>query len=162
MQLPSLDRQTGLRPVGADLASGNGHKIIPVQPVNPATPVPSAGVVNNISEAAAPAKSTSVYTTVPDPALKASEVATGSRDWTIKRPETEPVKIPPPEPISKMLLEFLQSIWRASGGAIEIAQAQHLNQNAQVNQNNPNATPGLLAKQDLTYSPSKIKKNDKI
>ena len=157
MQLPSVDRQTGLRPAGADLVSSNGQKVVPVPPVNPSTPAPAQGVVDKISAAA---KSEAVYKTVSDPATKGSEAATGSKDWTITRPEAEPVKDPPPEPISKMLLAFLQSMWRASGSAIEIAQAQ--NQSLQVNQNNPNATPGLLAKQDLTYAPSKIKKNESI
>ena len=161
MQLPSVDRQTGLRPAGSDLASGNGSKVIPVLPVNQPVHAHAPGLVNKISDSAAPAKPAAVYTSVSDPAVKGSEAANGSKDWTIKRPAPEPVQIPPPEPISKMLLEFLQSVWRASGGAIQISQAQ-IQSAQQVNQNNPNATPGLLAKEELTYSPSKIKKNDKL
>ena len=161
MQLPSVDRQTGLRPAGADLASGNGSRVIPVQPVNPSSHAYAPGVVNKISDSAMPAKPGAVYTSVSDPAVKGSEAANGSKDWTIKRPEPEPVQIPAPEPISKMLLEFLQSIWRASGGVVQISQAQ-IQSAQQVNRNNPNANPGLLAKEELTYSPSKIKKNDKL
>ncbi len=47
-----------------------------------------------------------------------------NRDWTeVKKKETveEPPE-PPKEPIYKQLLEFIQSMWRASGSAIEIAQ----------------------------------------
>ncbi len=160
MQLPSVDRQANSRPAGADLVSSNGNKVVPVAPVNPPASSSSPGVVNKISEAAAQVNAGKVYKSVSDPAQPGSEAATGPKDWTIHRPEPEKVEIPPPEPISKMLLEFVQSMWRASGSAIEIAQAQ--NQNLQINQNNPDATPGQLAKEDLTYSPSKIKKNEKL
>ncbi len=160
MQLPSVDRQPGLRLSGADLASPNGLKVIPVPPVNPAVAAP--GVVNNISDTAAQASASAarVYTSVSDPAQRGSEAATSPKDWTIQRPEPVKEQVPPPEPISKMLLEFVQSMWRASGSAVEIAQAQ--NQNTQVNQNNPIAAPGELAKENLTYSPSKIKKNESL
>ena len=162
MQLPSVDRQPGLRLSGPDLASSSGEKVIPVAPVNPAVPAPTPGVINNISESAALASASAnrVYTSVSDPARPGSEAATSPKDWTIQRPVPEKVPVPPPEPISKMLLEFVQSIWRASGSAVEIAQAQ--NQNAQVNQNNPLAAAGELAKENLTYAPSKIKKNESL
>ncbi len=162
MQLPSIDRQTGLRLPGADLASPNGQKVIPVQPVNPAVQAHPTGVVNKISASAAQASASAswVYTSVSDPAQRGSEAATSPKDWTIQRPEPEKVQVPPPEPLSKMLLEFVQSMWRASGSAVEIAQAQ--NQNAQVNRNNPIAAAGELAKENLTYSPSKIKKNESL
>jgi hypothetical protein len=47
-----------------------------------------------------------------------------NRDWTeVKKKETveEPPE-PPKEPIYKQLLEFIQSMWRASGSAVEMAQ----------------------------------------
>jgi hypothetical protein len=160
MQLPSVDRQPGLRQSGADLVSSNGQKVIPVPPVNPAVAAHTPGVVNQISDAAAQASASRVYSSVSDPAQRGSEAATSPKDWTIHRPEPEKVEVPPPEPISKMLLEFVQSMWRASGSAVEIAQAQ--NQNAQVNHNNPIAAAGELAKENLTYSPSKIKKNESL
>ncbi len=160
MQLPSVDRQPGSRQAGVDAVFSNGPRVIPVPPVNPSASASTPGVVNKISEGAGPALSGLVYSSVSDPAQRGSEAATGSRDWTIKRPEPEKVEIPPPEPISKMLMEFLQSMWRASGSAIEIAQAQ--NQNLQVDQHNPNAAAGDLARENLTYSPSKIRKNESI
>ncbi|MCY7305501.1 MAG: hypothetical protein LH632_05015, partial [Rhodoferax sp.] len=86
--------------------------------------------------------------------------ATSPKDWTITRPEPVKVEVPPPEPISKRLLDFLQAVWRASGNAVEVAQLQ--NQNVSIMQNNPAASPGLLAKQDITYSASKIRKNEKL
>ncbi len=161
MQLPSVDRQPGARPAGADLVAAHGPKVIPVPPVNPlATAVVAPGAVNNIGDNAARNANEVVYTSVSDPARRGSEAATGSKDWTIRRPDTEKVVEPPLPPISRLLLDFLQSVWRASGGAIEIAQAQ--NQSLPVNDRNPNATPGLFAKEDLTYTPSKIKKNEKL
>ena len=160
MQLPPVDRHPGLRLSGSDSASSAGQKVIPVAPVNPANAVHAPGVVNKISESAAQASASRVYTSVSDPAERGSEAATSPKDWTIRRPEPEKVQIPPPEPLSKMLLEFVQSMWRASGSTVEIAQAQ--NQNVQVNQNNPLAAAGELAKENLTYSPSKIKKNEKL
>ena len=39
-------------------------------------------------------------------------------------------------------------------------QAQAINM--PPNQNNPHAVPGVLAKEELTYTPSKIKKNEKL
>ena len=139
-------------------ASSNGQKVIPVPPVNQAPSAATPSVVNKISESAV--QSNKIYTPVSDPAQRGSEAATSPKDWTIQRPVPEKVEIPPPEPLSKMLLEFVQSMWRASGSVIEIAQAQ--NQNNQVNQNNPAAAQGELAKEVLTYSPSKIKKNEKL
>ena len=47
-----------------------------------------------------------------------------NRDWTaVKKKDTveEPPE-PPKEPIYKQLLEFIQSMWRASGSAVEVAQ----------------------------------------
>ncbi len=161
MQLPSVDRQPGLRLSGVDsVSSTNGQKVIPVPPVNPVAPASTPSVVNKISESAAQTRARDVYTSVSDPAKRGSEAATSPKDWTIQRPEPEKVEIPPPEPISKMLLEFLQSMWRASGSAVEIAQAQA--QSSQLNQHNPSAAAGELAKENLTYSPSKIKKNEKL
>lgn len=160
MQLPSVDRQPGLRPAGADLLSATGQKVTPVPPVNPPAPVADVGVVNKIGEGVGPNRPEAVYTSVSDPARRGSEAATSPKDWTIKRPEPEKVEVPPPKPIATLLLEYLQSVWRASGNAVEIAQAQ--NQSQHLNQNNPNASPGQLAKEELTYAPSKIKKNEKL
>lgn len=159
MQLPSVDRQPGARPAGVDPVAAHGPKVVPVPPVNPQA-VAAPGVVNNIGDNAARLANEAVYTSVSDPARRGSEAATGSKDWTIRRPETEQVAEAPLPPISRLLLDFLQSVWRASGGAIEIAQAQ--NQSLPVNSRNPDATPGLFAKEDLTYTPSKIRKNEKL
>ena len=55
------------------------------------------------------------------------------------------------------MLEFVQSMWRASGTVVELAQVQNQNHNL-----NPNATPGQLVKEELTYTPSKISKTQNL
>ena len=168
MQLPSVDRQPGTRPAGVDQVSSNGHKVIPVAPVNPpvvaapaATPAP-ASVVNKIGEAAATGNPVynAVHQSVPDPIRRGKETAAEPNDWTIKRPEPEKVEEPPPVPLHQLMLDFIKSMWQASGMAVEVAQAQR--QNIQLNPTNPNITPGELARENLTYDPSKIKKTENI
>lgn len=163
MQLPSVDRQPGARPAGASLPTSNGSKVVPVAPVNAPQAAASPGVVNNIGENAQLGKAgESVYRSVKDPIQKGADAQRPDNDWTIKRPLPQKVEDPPPEPISKRLLEFLRSMWRASGNVVEMSQTQAQAQNLPPNQNNPHAVPGLLAKEDLTYTPSKIKKNEKL
>ena len=160
MQLPSVDRQPGSAPAGAELALPNAARVLPVAPVNPALSLNPPGVINKIGESATDGKNGLVYRGPTDPAPRSPEKATAPQDWTIVRPEPEKVEVPPPEPISKMLLDFLQAVWRASGNAVEIAQLQ--NQNNQLATRNPDSKPGLLAKEAVTYSPSKIQKNEKL
>lgn len=163
MQLPSIDRQPGARPAGVALPTAIGSKVLPVAPVNPPQAVQSPGVVNNISESAKQGKTgEAVFRSVPDPVQKSQVAARPENDWTIKRPQPQKVEDPPPEPISKRLLEFLRSMWRASGSVVEMSQTHAQVQNVPPNQNNPHAVPGLLAKEELTYTPGKVKKNEKL
>ncbi len=72
-----------------------------------------------------------------------------STDWTTtpKAVEKKPEN-PPPEPISKKLLDFLQQLWRAGGQAIDVAQVA-----------NQTLNPDKLAEGPLTYEdPSAVKK----
>ena len=167
MQLPSIDRPTGLRPAGADLASSNGQKVIPVAPVNPPVTVnPQAGpaqpgVVNKIGESASLASTSStVYQSVPDPIRRGGETSVDARDWTIQHPEPEKVEDPPPVPMHQLLLDFIKSMWQASAMAVELSQVQK--QNVLNQPPNPNLAPGEIAKENLTYTPSKIKKTENI
>ena len=164
MQLPSIDRQAGARPVGVGLDVSVGPRVVPVQPVNPPEAAErTPGVVASISEGARRANvGVEVFRSVQDPVQKNADAQRPDNDWTIKRPQPQKVEDPPPEPISKRLLEFLRSMWRASGSVVEMSQPQAQGQNVPVNQNNPNAVPGMLAKEELTYTPSKIKKNEKL
>jgi hypothetical protein len=44
-----------------------------------------------------------------------------SKDWTTTPQATEKkVENPPPEPMSKKLLDFLQALWRAGGNAVDV------------------------------------------
>ena len=153
-----------MRPAGASLEPSPGQRVVPVPPVNPPEQALQPGVVNNISEDAVQQAraSEAVFRSVQDPVQRSPEAERPENDWTIKRPQPQKVEDPPPEPISKRLLEFLRSMWRASGSAVELSQPQAQIQNVAPNQNNPHATPGVLAKEELTYTPSKIKKNEKL
>jgi hypothetical protein len=168
MQLPSVDRQPGTRPAGVDAVASNGHRVIPVAPVNPpvvtspaAEPAP-ASVVNKIGEAAATGNPVynALHQSVPDPIRRGTETAAEPQDWTIKRPEPEKVEEPPPVPLHQVLLDFIKSMWQASGMAVEVSQAQK--QNPLVNPSNPAIVPGEIAREELTYQPSKIKKAENI
>lgn len=139
-------------------------RVIPVAPVNPSVnSVPSSGltpgVVNLVNQANKPSAVEAVYTSVSDPARRGSEAATAPKDWTIHRPVAEKVEDPPPVPISKMLMDQLRSMWAASANAVQVQQVKN---QLDLSQANPNATPGLLATEVLTYSPSKIKNTDNI
>lgn len=110
MQLPPVDRSPHWRPQSADLYSTGASGAVPVRPINAANPVES---MDRLGEGA--------IVKTPD---KPSAPDTPNRDWTeVKKQETakEPEE-PPKEPIAKQLLEFLQSMWRASGSAVELAQ----------------------------------------
>ena len=164
MQLPTIDRQPGLRPAGAGLEASLGPRVVPVQAVNPTEAVERVpGVVASISDSARQANvGEEVFRSVQDPVQRSPDAERPGNDWTIKRPQPQKVEDPPPEPISKRLLEFLRSMWRASGSVVDMSQPQVQAQNVAPNQNNPQATPGVLAKEELTYTPSKIKKNEKL
>ena len=110
MQMPPVDRSPIWRPQGADLYSTGASGAPPVRPINAANPVES---MDRMGEGA--------IVREPD---KPSNPDTANRDWTeVKKKETveEPPE-PPKEPIYKQLLELIQSMWRASGSAVEVAQ----------------------------------------
>lgn len=139
MQLPPVDRMSGWRPPGADLYSTGASGAPPVRPAAPANPVES---MDRLGEGA--------IVREPD---KPSAPDQGNRDWTavIKKEAVEEPPEPPKEPIYKQLLEFIQSMWRASGSAIEIAQEV-----------NKTTLQERLAQQvnnePLTYSDPKVKR----
>ena len=111
MQIPPLDRtQTPWRTQGADLYSTGASGAAPVRPVNA---VNASESVDKIGEGR----------TVREPE-KPSVADSENRDWTLAEEvkQKEEVEEPPKEPISKQLIEFIQSMWRASGSAVELAQ----------------------------------------
>ncbi|MDN5503184.1 MAG: hypothetical protein L0H10_05110 [Comamonas sp.] len=141
MQIPPLDRtQTPWRTQGADLYSTGASGAAPVRPVN-AVNAPES--VDKIGEGR----------TVREPE-KPSAPDTENRDWTLAEQvkQKEEVEEPPKEPISKQLIEFIQSMWRASAQAVEQAQetskSEDLLQNKQTARNEP-----------LTYSEPRVKRS---
>ncbi|MBK9440164.1 MAG: hypothetical protein IPN53_02200 [Comamonadaceae bacterium] len=164
MQLPSIERIQSLRPIAVESASLATGRVVPVAPVNPpAQPVtaaaPSPSVINLVNQAEKPNSGEGVYTSVSDPVRKGADAATASKDWTIHRPAPEKTEIPPPDPISKVLMDHIKALWLASASAVQVQQ-QVKNQMDQT-QANVNATPGVVSTEVFTYSPTKINKTEK-
>lgn len=137
---------------------------MPVAPVNPSVNVtpasePTPSVINLVGQANKPSAGEAVYTSVSDPGRRGSEAATVPKDWTIHRPVTEKVEEPPPVPISKLLIDHIKSLWAASASAVQVQQVKN---QLDMSQPNPNATPGVLSTEVLTYSPSKINKTESL
>ncbi|OQW87145.1 MAG: hypothetical protein BWK72_14360 [Rhodoferax ferrireducens] len=137
--------------------------MLPVVPVNPAQQVDAPAevqpsVINKISTGDKPNAGEGVYSSVADPVRQTSEEA-APKDWTIKRPVPEKVEDPPPEPLSKILLDHIKSLWLASASAVQV-QEQVRNQ---VDPTKPpaNVNAGTIANEVYTYSPTKINKTDK-
>ena len=140
MQLPPVDRAPQWRSQGADLFSTGASGAVPVRPVHAPNPVES---MDRLGEGA--------IVKTPD---KPSAPESPNRDWTeVKKQEVvqEP-EDPPKEPLYKMLIEFVQSMWRASGSAVELAQ--------EINKTTLAERMAQQVKDDqsLTYSDPKIKR----
>lgn len=127
MSIPSVDRSPVWRLQGADAYSRGAYGAAGTagtagasdasagrapRAVNPVEPAQS---VEKVGDAAA-----KVNAQEPN---KPSVADAPNRDWTIPQTEKEkePPPPPPPEPIYKQLLDLLQSVWRASGGAVDVA-----------------------------------------
>lgn len=161
--------------VSSDHATPSVESVRPTSPLNNfngASPVnaPSAPestyVVNKPNAVNTANKSNAgegAYTSVSDPARRGSEAATGQKDWTVRRPKPEKVEDPPPVPMSKILMDHVKHMWAAGASAIQVQQVQNLQDPVQQNKDqNPMATPGVLAKEVFTYTPSKVKKPEEI
>ncbi len=143
-------------------------QVIPVAPVNPyvsaASPAePSPSVINMVgkgSNSTAAQTGEGVYASVSDPARRGSEAATGSKDWTIQRPEAEKVDDPPPPPMAKVLMDHIKLLWTASASAVQVQ--QEIRNQVDPNKQNLTGVQGTLAAEALTYSPTKINKTENI
>jgi hypothetical protein len=120
---------------------------------------PTPSVVNLINQADKPNAGEGVYTSVSDPTRRGAEAASPSKDWTIKRPAPEKVEIPPPEPMSKMLMDHLKSLWQASAAAVQVQ--QQVRNQSEVPTVSSQGPQGVIAEEVLTYSPTKINKTEK-
>lgn len=173
MQLPQIDR-TAPRPAGTEAVVPAALKVIPVAPVNPAAAAPeSPSVVNGINpelQAGAADKAPKA-----DPLRGGGEADATTKGWTQRKEElnTPEQEAPPKEPLSKLLMDHMQAVWSASARVVEIWLQNNPTQNPAVNQQvqaqsqaasrhtDPLAAPGVVAKEVLTYSPTKIKKPEK-
>jgi FtsZ-interacting cell division protein ZipA len=126
-------------PASADLYSTGASGAVPVRPVNATNAVEST---DRIGEGRV----------VRDPE-KPSVVDQENRDWTLAEEikQKEEVEEPPKEPISKQLIEFIQSMWRASAMAVE--QAQEVSKADDVARNKLQ-----VRDEPLTYSEPKVKR----
>ena len=140
MQLPPVDRSTSRRPQGADLYSPGASGAVPVRPINSANPVESMDRLGEGAIVKTPEKPSN-----PDQA---------NRDWTegTEKKNLKTLPEPPKEPqLYKVMIEFIQSMWRASGSAIEMAQ--------NVNQTTLAERLAQQAKNEpLTYSDPTVKR----
>jgi len=160
MTIPPLDRPSTLRPVAAELASMGVSRVLPKAPINPVgltAPEPVPSVVNMINQANKPGDGEGVYTSVSDPGRRGSEAATVPKDWTVTRPEPVKKEEPPPEPISKVLMDHLHKVWEASGNAVHELLVDHPSKIHELNQPQ-SRTPGESANEVLTYDPVRIAK----
>ena len=140
MQLPPVDRSPIWRPQGADLYSTGASGAVPVRPINNPNPVESMDRLGEGAVVKAPEKP--------------SDPDAPNRDWTMvqKKETVEEPPEPPKEPqLYKVMIEFIQSMWRASGSAIEMAQ--------NVNQTTLAERLAQQAKNEpLTYSDPTVKR----
>lgn len=140
-------------------------KVIPVAAVNPTanltvSPEPTPSVINMVGKSNRPDVGEGVYTSVSDPTRRGSEAATAQRDWTIQRPKPEEVELPPPPPLSQVLMEHIKSLWLASASAVQVQ--QQVKDQLEVSQPSQKAMLNQSQPESLTYSPSKINKTENI
>lgn len=144
MQLPPVDRTPAQwRPQGADLYSTGASGAVPVRPVNAATPVESADRLGEGASLREPTK----------PSAPDEE----NRDWTlpIEKKHRPKEADPPPKdpPLHKLMLDFIQSMWRASASAVDVA--QHIHQAAQQERQAQQTKDGQPSP---TYADPKVKR----
>lgn len=130
----------------SDLYSTGASGAVPVRPINTVNPTEStdelgAGAIVHLSSKAG----------VPDPI---------ERDWTLAEPQKEKPKIeeePPRDPpLYQQLIDIVQSMWRASGQAVQLA--EEMNQTTlddRLNQLTPPPPPA----EPLTYADPSVKRS---
>jgi hypothetical protein len=144
-------------------------RVIPVAPVNPSVQVQAAAsVVNDINPEVQAKAAADSAPQASDPLQGGSKADTSSKDWTQAAAKPKVAEEPPKEPLTEMLIEHVKTLWILSARAVDLLTLSNQNQNpnqvqnlAQTRNQDPGAIPGVLAKEVLTYSPSKIAKTVK-
>jgi len=165
MPLTPIDRIQSARPLAVEAAALTTGRVVPVVAVNPPAPAvtpvePTPSVVNLVKTADKPQGGEGVYSSVSDPIRPGSEAAEPPKDWTIKRPAPEKVEIPPPEPLSKILMDHIKSLWEASASAVQVQQ-QVRNQIEPPTNVNGVVAQGAISSEVYNFSPTKINKVEK-
>lgn len=168
MSTTPIERIQTMRPLAAEAAALATGRVVPVVPVNPplvhlSASEPTPGVVNLVKAVDSVNKTSAgegVYNSVSDPIRPGAEAATPPKDWTIKRPVPEKVEDPPPEPLSKILLDHIKSLWEASASAVQVQQ-QVRNQLEPQPLTNAAAAHGVISNEVYNFSPTKINKIEK-
>lgn len=144
MQLPPVDRSSQWRPQGADLYSTGASGAVPVRPVHAPNPVESTDRLGQGAVVREPDK----------PSSASTEHA--SRDWTLPEPEktkeAKKAEEPPKEPLYKQLIEMVQSMWRASTMAVDMADVVTKTGQQERMAQNP-------AQESPTYADPKVKRS---
>lgn len=145
MPIHSVDRSPPWRPQGGDLYSSGASGAPPVRPVNTSHPVESTDRLGEGS-------------TLRTPDKLQTEGTDGMRarrdgiETPAEKEQKAKEQIPPQPPLYQQLLDFVQSMWRASSNAVEVAQNVH--QAAQQER-----MAQQVQEEPLTYSAPKIKRS---
>lgn len=113
MRVPPVDRSPQWRPQGADLYSTGASGAVPVRPIHAVNAVES---IDKLGEGVA----------VREPDRPSAPDET-HRDWTINETEKEKPAVNPnaesaaQEPLHKQVVELIQSMWRPSPIAVDMA-----------------------------------------
>lgn len=151
MELPTIESTLPPRPLS--LVVG----LVPGKPPPPEVP---QGVINDINPQVQALVHRNLSNTAPSTEPDRAAV------WA-----PQPSAAPPHEPLSKMLMAHLHSVWTASARVVDQARLAVSDKNLLPTQEavreqvqhrnlNPSAVPGMLAKASVTYTPSKVKKID--
>lgn len=150
MQIPPVDRNPiQWNTQGANLYSTGASGPAPIRPVNVVNATESTDKIGEGAQAKGPDKPT--------------DKDERNLDWTQrleKKPEAQKVEEEEvkKEPISKMLIEHIQSLWRASAMAVEASvEAQQKEQGQEVHQK---VQPARVASERLTYEDVAVKRTN--
>lgn len=143
----------------ADAATAAAGKIAPIATTDSVKGVSATSSQNAVDASGKPSGQTPTDAArkvdtgkLPGPDQPSTASNETSKDWTekVKAAEDKPPE-PPKEPISKKLLDFLQNLWRAGGGAIDVVE----NTNQVLN-------PTKATDEPLTYSDPSVKKSSSV
>ena len=139
-------------------------KVAAVAPVHPVardlqSTAPTPGVINLVNQTSKSGSNDPAYSNMADPMRRVLDPPTEPRDWTLHKPAPEKAENPAPEPLSKVLMAHIKSMWTASASAVTVEPAKNP---VKADQLEAVAKSGALTAEALTYSPGKITKPEKM